>query len=279
MKLLDGKLAAGDVEILLKFETLKLKRKPKLAIILPTKDSASQSYLIGRQKVATATGMEVQVHRFDKIPTQKEIIDLIHQLNEDNNVDGIMVDRPFPKNINEAEVNNAIHYLKDVEGVTTMNIGLLCQKQPCHVPPTAAACLYILKRYDISLTGKNVVILGRSPSVGKPLIQGLLHENATVTICHSYTQKLPKITQNADVLIVAIGKSEFINEDYLDAKQVVIDVGIHYNSEGKLIGDVNEEAKQKVTCATPTPGGVGPVTNYMLFMNLVSAYKWRNNGN
>lgn len=274
MNKLDGK----EVALFLKEKNTQLVKELKenneeitLAIILPTNDPSSLSYLKGRMKMAENVGINIKTITFDNIPTQEDLLKEINQLNNDPNVTGIMVDRPFPKGIDEKVVNNSIDPKKDVDGVHTLNAGLLSQGVPCMIPPTAYACIKILKYYNIDLTGKNVVVVGRSASVGRPLVQLLINENATVTVCHSKTKELEKITSKADILCVAIGRKEMINENYLGNNQILVDVGIHYNELGKLCGDIKESCKENALFATPVPGGIGSITNYMLLENLLLA--------
>lgn len=276
MNKLDGK----EVAQFLKEKNIELIKKIKekneeitLAIILPTNDPSSLSYLKGRMKMAENVGINIKTITFDNTPTQEELLIEINKLNKDSSITGIMVDRPFPKGIDEKIINNAIDHKKDVDGVNTLNAGLLAQGIPCMIPPTAYACIAILKYYKIDLTGKNVVVVGRSASVGRPLAQLLINENATVTVCHSKTKELDKITSNAEILCVAIGRKEMIDEKYLGNSQILVDVGIHYNELGKLCGDIKESCKEKALFATPVPGGIGSITNYMLLENLLLAHK------
>lgn len=278
MKKLNGK----EVALFLKEKNSKIVTSLKekniyitLAIILPTNDPSSLSYLKGRMKMAENVGINIKAITFENIPTQEELVNTIKDLNNDLTITGIMVDRPFPKGIDEKVINNSIDPKKDVDGVHSLNAGLLAQGAPCMIPPTAYACIQILKYYNIEIEGKNAVVVGRSASVGRPLAQLLLNENATVTTCHSRTKDLMNITKNAELLCVAIGRKEMIDENYISDNQILIDVGIHYNDEGKLCGDIKESCKEKVSFATPVPGGIGSVTNYMLLENLLLAYKWQ----
>ncbi len=278
MKKLDGK----EVAVFLKEKNSKIVASLKennvyitLAIILPTNDSSSLSYLKGRIKMAENVGINIKKITFDNVPTQEELIETIKKLNNDSTITGIMIDRPFPKGIDEKIINNTIDPKKDVDGVHSLNAGLLAQGLPCMIPPTAYACIQILKYYNIDIQGKNAVVVGRSASVGRPLAQLLLNENATVTVCHSKTKDLTKITKNSEILCVAIGRKEMIDENYINDNQILIDVGIHYNDNGKLCGDINESCKERANYATPVPGGIGAITNYMLLENLILACKWQ----
>ena len=281
MNKLDGKVVAAylkekNINII---SALKEKNEEiTLAIILPTNDPSSLSYLKGRIKMAEAVGINIKTITFEDTPTQDILLEEINKLNNDSSITGIMVDRPFPKGINESIINNAIDPKKDVDGVHSLNAGLLAQGAPCMIPPTAYACIQILKYYDIEIKGKNAVVVGRSASVGRPLAQLLVNENATVTVCHSKTTDLPSVTKNAELLCVAIGRKEMIDESYLGSNQILIDVGIHYNELGKLCGDIKESCKENSLYATPVPGGIGSITNYMLLENLLLAKKWQMEG-
>ena len=272
---LDGKALA-----LLKEETLKnklnsLPRKLTLAVILLSNDEASMSYLKGRKKLAEKMDFNLEVITFDNL-TKENLINKIIELNNNPLIDGIMIDRPYPSNIKEIEVVDYIDYRKDVDGITTLNQGLLNQNRPCLLPPTAASSFELIKHYVGNVEGKKALVIGRSSSVGRPLAQILLNHNSTVTIAHSKTQNLKEEARNSEILCVAIGRREMINDEYINENQIIIDVGIHYNEEGKLVGDVLESSKEKVKYASKVPGGVGPLTNYMLLENLVKSYEMRN---
>ena len=265
---------------LLKEEELKekinnLSRKLTLAVILLSNDEASLSYLKGRQKLADKMNFHLEVISFNEL-TKEKLIEKIKELNNNPLIDGIMIDRPYPSHIKESEVVDYIDYLKDVDGITTINQGLLNQNRECLLPPTAASSFELIKYYTGSVEGKKALVIGRSSSVGRPLAQLLLNANATVTIAHSRTQNLKELTKENEIMCVAIGRKEMINDEYINEDQIIIDVGIHVNEEGKLVGDVLESSKGKVKYASPVPGGVGPLTNYMLLENLIKSYEMRN---
>lgn len=254
----------------------KLPRKLTLAIILLSNDDASLSYLKGRKKLAEKMNFNIEVISFKEL-TKDNLINKIQELNNNPLIDGIMIDRPYPDYIKESEVVDYIDYRKDIDGVTTLNQGLLNQNRPCLLPPTAASSYELIRHYTGSVEGKKALVVGRSSSVGRPLAQILLNNNATVTIAHSKTKNLKEIAKENEILCIAIGRKEMINETYLNENQIVIDVGIHYNDQGKLVGDVLESSKELVKYASPVPGGVGPLTNYELLENLIKSYEMRNN--
>ena len=274
IKLNDKELA------LLKEETLKeklnnLPRKLTLAVILLLKDEASMSYLKGRQRLADKMNFNLEVITFDEL-TKENLINKIKELNDNPLIDGIMIDRPYPSHIKESEVVDFIDYRKDVDGITTLNQGLLNQNRECLLPPTAASSYELIRHFVGKVEGKKALVIGRSSSVGRPLAQILLNNNATVTIAHSRTQNLKELAKENEIMCVAIGKREMINDDYINENQIIVDVGIHVNEEGKLVGDVLESTKEKVKYASLVPGGVGPLTNYMLLENLIKSYEMRN---
>ena len=272
---LNGKELALIKEKELKEKLNKIPRKLTLAIILLSNDDASLSYLKGRTKLAEKMGFNIKVVTFENL-TKDILIEKIKELNNDDLIDGIMIDRPYPDYIKESEVVDYIDYRKDVDGITTLNQGLLNQNRPCLLPPTAASSYELIKYYTGSVEGKKALVIGRSSSVGRPLAQILLNNNATVTIAHSRTKNLKELTKENEIVCVAIGKKEMIDDSYLNENQIIIDIGIHYNNEGKLVGDVLESSKEKVRYASPVPGGVGPLTNYELLENLIKSYEMRN---
>ena len=202
----------------------------------------------------------------------KQLIELIKKLNEDKTINGILLQSPIPMHLDINEAFKTITYIKDVDGFSPASVGKLCIGEDTFISCTPYGVMKMLEEYNIDLNGKHVVILGRSNIVGKPLIQCCLQKNATVTICHSKTQKLEEITKQADVLISAIGQPEFVKTDMIKDKAVVIDVGINRNKDGKLVGDVDfENVKEKASYITPVPGGVGPMTIAMLMNNVIKA--------
>lgn len=273
---LDGKELALVKEVSLKEKLDKLPRKLTLAIILLSNDEASLSYLKGRAKLADKMGFNLKIITFDNL-TKEILIEKIKELNNDDLIDGIMIDRPYPSNIKENEVVDYIDYRKDVDGITTLNQGLLNQNRLCLVPPTAASSYELIEYYTGAVEGKKALVIGRSSSVGRPLAQLLLNNNATVTIAHSRSKNLKELAKENEIICVAVGRKEMIDESYLTSNHIVVDIGIHYNDQGKLVGDVKESAKQIVKYASLVPGGVGPLTNYKLLENLIKSYEMRNN--
>ncbi len=282
--ILDGKALANDIKNKLKTTINRSKkRKPRLVIITVGDDPASKVYVNNKIKACDDVGITVTHYVFDKSSNKTEIIDYIKECNEDNNIDGIMVQLPLPKKFNSREIIDSISPEKDVDGLTTVNIGKLRTNQDCFVPCTAKGIVHILDYNMINLVGADVTIIGRSDIVGKPLADILTNRHATVTLCHSHSLDLKKFTKTSDIVICAIGSPKFITKDYFDSSRntTVIDVGINRDENGKLCGDVcfntgsNNDVNSVVTHITPVPGGVGPMTVAMLLVNTVQA--WKNN--
>ncbi len=279
MTILDGKQTAlkisekiqKDIQEYLNLD----KRVPQLDILLVGNDFGSQKYVEMKSKKAQELGIQCNVHNFEESVQESELIQLVEDLNIDTNVDGVMVQLPLPKQINESNILEKISPLKDVDGLTSVNLGKLFKNDPTAIAPaTAKGILELLKEYSIDIDGKTAVVIGRSDIVGLPAAALLQNENATVTICHSHTQNLREICKTADILVVGIGKPEYIDREYVKEGSVIIDVGTNKNDEGKLVGDVNfESVKNMVSYITPVPGGVGPMTIACLLSNLIDAYK------
>lgn len=265
---LDGKKLAIKIREDLKKRVENLKKngiKPCLAVILVGEDPASKVYIRNKKKAAEKVGMETFDKLLPETTTEEELIKLIKKLNNDPKIHGILVQLPLPKTINEQHVMQAIDPAKDADGFHPMNIGKLFMNQAQLIPCTPHGIMKLISEYNIDLTGKNVVIVGRSQIVGMPLIALMMNANATVTVTHSYTQNLVNKTKNADVVITAIGKAEYFDESYFNENAIVVDVGTNRNSEGKLVGDVNyDSVNGKVAYLSPVPGGVGPMTITML---------------
>ena len=275
--ILDGKRISEEVLQELKERLNNLKNNingsPKLEIILVGNDFASEKYVTMKEKKATGLGIEVSINRFSDSSTEEEIVELIENLNEDNSVDGIMVQLPIPENFNEEEIISHISLKKDVDGLTAESLGKLFRKEECFVSATPKGIEILLDRYRVGIMGKNVVVVGRSKIVGLPISALMINRNATVTICHSHTEDLQSICKEADILIVAVGKPQFITKDFVKANSIVIDVGFN-NENGETVGDVDfENVKDEVQAISPVPKGVGPMTVLSLFQNLIDAYK------
>ena len=277
MKLIDGKETAKKIRIGLKEEVDELKKNginPKLAVIMVGDDKASAVYVRNKSKACEEIGIEFEEFLMGTTTTQEELISLIDKLNNREDIHGILLQSPIPKGLDIREAFNTIDYRKDVDGFNPINVGKLSIGEDCFISCTPYGVIKLLEEYNISTEGKRAVIIGRSNIVGKPLIQCLLNKNATVTVCHSKTMDLEKITKEADILIAALGKPKFITEDMVKDGAVVIDVGINRNEEGKLVGDVDfETVSKKASYITPVPGGVGPMTIAMLMGNVVKSAK------
>lgn len=250
------------------------KRSPNLTVILVGNDPASLSYVKGKEKVSLEVGIENTTIILDSNVKEEELIDVINELNNDDNVDGILVQLPLPKHINKDNVINAIKVDKDVDGFTKENVARLWLKQPCMIPCTPKGIITLLDSNNISLDGKNVVVMGRSDIVGMPVAKLLLDRNATVTIVHSHTKNVKEITNKADILIVAIGSALYVDESFIKEGCVVIDVGVNRDKKTmKLCGDCDfESINKKASYITKVPGGVGPMTIASLMENTILAY-------
>lgn len=264
----------------LKREVLELRDEgiiPKLAVILANDNDASRIYVGRKRKMCQELGIDEVEYIFDKKVTTEEIIKTIERLNEDNEVDGILVQLPLFKHIDEQKVLDSVSPKKDVDGFSSVNVGRLYKGEKDIVPCTPKGILTILKELKTDIQGKNAVVIGRSQIVGRPMAALLLAEGATVTICHSKTTDLPLHTRMADILIVATGVPHLIKQDMVKAGAVVIDVGMTRVNE-KLVGDVDTESVASVASyVTPVPGGVGLTTVYSLMENVVGLAKGRNN--
>ena len=282
MTILDGTKISEELlqELKAKINSLKvnISRSPRLDIILIGNDFASTKYVSMKERKAKEIGIEVNIHRFDATSTEDEIVKIITELNDNDSVDGIMVQLPLPKNFNEEKVISKISVDKDVDGLTAESLGKLFRKEKCFVSATPRGIGILLDKYNIEVEEKNVVIIGRSKIVGLPVSALMLNRNATVTICHSHTKNLQDICKTADILIVGIGKPNFINKEFIKQGATVIDVGFNKDLEsGKTVGDVNyEDVKDMVSYITPVPGGVGPMTIASLLENVINSYEERN---
>jgi len=271
-KVIDGKKYSLKLKEELKEEVSKFDIKPCLVVISVGDNPASKVYVSQKEKCANYIGIKYNHLHFESI-SEKDLINEINILNNDNGVSGIIVQLPLPDGLNEELIVNTIIPSKDVDGLTYLNAGKLLNNKDSLVSCTPKGIMYLLKEEGIELEGKNVVVIGRSILVGKPMMNLLINANATVTLCHSKTKNLEKITKKADILIVAIGKKHFITRDMVKKDSIIIDVGIN-RVDGKLYGDVfYDEIYDKVKKITPVPGGVGPMTVVMLMQNVIKAYK------
>ena len=278
--IIDGKELAKKIRENLKIECEKLKKEkiiPKLAVIMVGDNPASKVYVKNKSKACQEIGIEYEEYLLSKETKQKELIDLIKKLNEEKTVNGILLQSPLPSHLDINKAFKEIDYRKDVDGFTPISTGKLTIGEDTFVSCTPLGVIKMFEEYNIDLTGKSVVILGRSNIVGKPLIHRKKKKNATVTVCHSKTKDLKEYTKRADILIVAIGKSKYVTEDMVKEGAVVIDVGINRGKDGKLTGDVDfENVEKKASYITPVPGGVGPMTIAMLMNNVIKATKEQN---
>ncbi len=246
---------------------------PRLVVVLVGDDPGSVSYVTGKAKAATEVGIRNETLRYPESITEEELLALIAKLNADDDVDGVLVQLPLPKHIDEQKVIDAISVDKDVDGFHPGNVAKLWLKQPCTVPCTPNGIIKLLKTTGVEIEGKEAVVIGRSNIVGLPVAKLLLDNNVTVTIAHSRTKNLAEVTRRADILVVAIGRPRFVTADMVKPGAVVIDVGVNRDENGKLCGDVDYAATAEVAShITPVPGGVGPMTITELMVNTVECF-------
>jgi methylenetetrahydrofolate dehydrogenase (NADP+)/methenyltetrahydrofolate cyclohydrolase len=244
----------------------------RLDVILVGEDPASVTYVASKERDSQEVGIESRVHRFSTDVSQEELDGLVGRLNEDTAVSGFFIQLPLPEGLDPMPLISSIIPAKDVDGLSPESVGRLALGLPSLLPCTPHGVIQLLKRNGIELSGREAVVVGRSNLVGKPLAQLLLRENATVTVCHSRTRELAAVTRRADVLIVAAGKREMVGVEHVGEDAVVVDVGIHRDEEGGLVGDVRfDEVEQRAAWISPVPGGVGPMTRAMLLHNTVTA--------
>ena len=277
-KLISGKIVSVKVRNEVKKETEELRENhgivPGLAVILVGNDPASQVYVRNKQRACEEVGFHPYEYRMNENATQEQLLDLIGVLNKDNKVNGILVQLPLPEHIDEQAVIHAISPLKDVDAFHPVNVGKIMIGDYDFLPCTPAGIMELIASTGVDISGKQCVVIGRSNIVGKPMAMLMLRENATVTVTHSRTKNLKEVCKQADILIVAIGKPKFINEEYVKEGAVVIDVGIHRLEGKKLCGDVDFDAVEPhVSAITPVPGGVGPMTIAMLMDNCVETMR------
>ena len=279
MKILDGKALATKIRQNIADEVTELKREtgrvPGLAVILVGNDPASHVYVNMKKKACEQAKIYSIVHEMPEDISQEAILDTIKMMNDNANIDGILIQLPLPEQIDETKVLEAVAPEKDVDGFHPFNVGRLTAGLDGFIPCTPLGVMELFKAYDIDPQGKNAVVVGASNIVGKPMASLLLNANATVDICHIYTQDLKAHTLNADILCVGVGVIDLITEDMVKEGAIIVDIGINKTAEGKIVGDVNEKVAQKASYMTPVPGGVGPMTIAMLLQNTLKSAKLR----
>lgn len=279
-QLIDGKKISAEIKEEVKQKVAEYKANGveiTLAVIQVGNDPASSVYVGNKKKACEFVGIRSLSYELPEETTQEELLNLVKELNDRKDVNGILVQLPLPKQIDEETVLNTISPLKDVDGFHPMNVGALCIGKAGFVSCTPAGIIELLKRSDVGISGKECVVIGRSNIVGKPMALLLLRENGTVTVTHSRTVDLKEVTKRADILVVAIGKPKMITADYVKDGAVVIDVGIHRDTNNKLCGDVDfDDVAPKCSAITPVPGGVGPMTIAMLMKNCVESVALQN---
>lgn len=282
MQIIDGKKVSAQVKQEVKNETELLKKEysitPGLAVVIVGDDPASRVYVNNKKKACELVGFHSEEYALSAETTQEELLSLVKELNEKKDINGILVQLPLPKHLDDKAVIEAINPLKDVDAFHAVNVGKIMLGEYDFLPCTPAGVMEMLHYYNIEVSGKNCVVIGRSNIVGKPMAMLLLHENGTVTICHSRTKNLAEICSKADILVAAVGRPKFVTADMVKEGAVVIDVGMDRDVNGKLCGDVDfENVKDKCSYITPVPGGVGPMTIATLMKNTVKAAKIQNN--
>lgn len=274
-KILDGKAVSQRIKDELKGQIIELKAKgvePGLAVVIVGDDPASRVYVNSKKKACEQIGVYSEEYALSAETTEQELLALIDRLNHEKKIDGILVQLPLPKHINEERIINAISPNKDVDAFHPVNVGKIMIGNYDFLPCTPAGVMELIKESGIDVAGKECVVVGRSNIVGKPQAMLLLHQHGTVTICHSKTKNLAEVCARADILVVAVGRPEMITGDMIKPGAVVIDVGMNRMADNRLLGDVNFEQAEKVAAAiTPVPGGVGPMTIAMLMRNTVTA--------
>ena len=276
MEKMDGKALSLLIETDIKNNVLdyvsKGYRNPKLVVLLIGDNPASVTYVKNKEKACERVGIKSEVFRMTSEVSTEDVLKVVKQLNNDNTVDGILVQLPIPKHLDVNTIIESLDPNKDVDGLHSNNIAKLYANQDGFVPCTPRGIMTLLKHYNIEVSGKHAVVIGRSALVGRPVAQLLLNENATVTVCHSKTRNLTQITQMADIVVVAIGKDKFLTQEHVHHANAIIDVGINRVND-KLVGDVDYDALiDKVDYMTPVPGGVGPMTIVSLLENTMKSY-------
>ena len=278
-KRIDGKAIAAELRAQVASETAAMKEQgiePSLAVVIVGDDPASRTYVNNKKKACAEVGIRSLEFALSKETSQKELEELVQRLNKDPDVDGILVQSPLPRGLDEKAIVNEIDPQKDVDAFHPVNVGHIMIGDYKLLPCTPAGIMELLHHENISVEGKRCVVIGRSNIVGKPMAMLLLHANGTVTICHSKTKDLKDICKQADILVAAVGKTKFVTKEMVKPGAVVIDVGMDRDENGKLFGDVDYEAVEPIASAiTPVPGGVGPMTIAMLLKNTLTASKQR----
>lgn len=279
-KLIDGKAISAEIKAEIAIEVQELKRKgivPGLAVVLVGNDSASQTYVNLKEKACAAAGIYSEKYALPENTHQDELFELVNRLNHKKEIHGILVQLPLPDGLNEGAIIETIDPWKDVDAFHPSNVGRIMIGDYHFLPCTPAGIMELLHREKIPVGGKSCVVVGRSNIVGKPMAMLLMHENGTVTICHSKTKDLGEVCRRADILVAAVGKPKFITADMVKPGACVIDVGMDRDENGKLCGDVDFESVSKLASSiTPVPGGVGPMTIAMLLRNTLTAAKIQN---
>ena len=277
--IINGKEVSAKVKEQVAEEVRQLKEKgihPGLAVVIVGEDPASKTYVKNKKLACQAVGIHSEEYALPAETTQEELLDLVHKLNEKQDIDGILVQSPLPKGLDEQLVIENINPAKDVDAFHPVNVGRIMIGDYSFLPCTPAGVIELIHSTGVSIKGKRCVVIGRSNIVGKPMSMLLLHEHGTVTICHSRTENLAEVCSQADILVAAVGKAKFVTADMVKDGAVVIDVGMNRDENGKLCGDVDFDAvEKKASFITPVPGGVGPMTIAMLLKNTVTAAKQR----
>ncbi|MCL2096547.1 MAG: bifunctional methylenetetrahydrofolate dehydrogenase/methenyltetrahydrofolate cyclohydrolase FolD [Oscillospiraceae bacterium] len=281
-EILDGKLVSAKIKEEIKLEIEEIKKTsgkiPGLAVVIVGDDPASKVYVKNKRRDCEEVGMYSEEHALPENISEEELLGLVKKLNEEENIHGILVQSPLPKHLNEDIVFENISPEKDVDAFHPETVGRITLGRYNFVPCTPMGVMELLKYYNIDMSGKECVVVGRSNIVGKPMALLLLQANGTVTVCHSRTKDLGEVTKRADILIVAMRQRQFIKADMVKEGAVIVDVGIHKKDDGKLCGDVDFESVAKIASyITPVPGGVGPMTRTMLLKNTLTAFKFKSN--
>lgn len=284
MQIIDGKKVSANVKESVRLETQELINKhgvtPGLAVVIVGDDPASRVYVNNKKKACEQVGFKSEEYALPASTTQEELLALVDTLNKKDDINGILVQLPLPKHLDDKAVIERINPKKDVDAFHAVNVGKIMLGEYDFLPCTPAGVMEMLHQYNITVEGKECVVIGRSNIVGKPMGMLLLHENGTVTICHSRTKNLKEVCSRADILVAAVGIPKFVKEDMVKQGAVVIDVGMDRDENGKLCGDVDfENVKEKCSYITPVPGGVGPMTIATLMKNTIKACKLQNNIN